>query len=987
MKRIYSATAGERGSSLVITLLVIIILSTILVAFMQSMSVERKTADSLKNIYQAQLAADAAASVAGENVRSLIASRPYYANGYVTNTNGSAIPIVLGSAAFNVAPVTNFMVSMPTNVSSPVFDTTNSTAMNVRANLTDQAGWMGSPITNGSFAYRSNQTMWVKVLRDPNKAENYTPTSSDYNPVIARYAYWIEDEASKVDYSVSGNTEGTSGAFARSYPDIRALSTNANNKIKDVDIGAIPLKNNAPLGAADATINKNIVEFFSGSSAAGDIPLKIRDQRALNRSSATLTNAYDNVKFYATSFGYSSELAGTGRRRVNINALVQNSLSATDIQNDVDDIIFAITGSHSWANAGRVFSGTINLTGTTRPLPDFGKRFFRNPVPTTDQENIYLRKLAANIRDYIDNDGKSQPTFIDNSGDVISGTSQTVSWLTGDEPQAIGKEAVPCLQEHSYYAREKSYSLVGTVATIHFTIDNYLEFYNPYTTDFIAPPGTHLKIYNRLPFDCGTLGTFTLPDIDMDISGMTFPAGQATVVTTSPDPADDPPGYLKGTTIRRLPVASNLRDFTRSGNAQFDMAPGSSLRGIRWQGRDSPFLTDYRTEMIMYDPQGVFDAFPFIGIGLSNSSSISSPPPRFYFSGQLVGNNSIYLYSASLRGNDSPSRTGDPRSLSEPLAQAAGSAGAFGNDQARFFSNTAAQSTMGLPTMSFVNPTTWPDPHEALVNSANNAYAFIRNGPMRSIGELGSIYDPHRKLDTNPGGPGADILKARGGARTLKIGQPDDLVTSTSRFTSASGSDVGWFNGAWRLCDIFSADDSSIILSDPIQRGKININGILRDDGVAFRALLRSLKFGPAPDAGPAALANVTLTDAQINDIVTQIKAYLAANGPMMDRGELGRIAFFSNANAATSGPNLAGAYDRTREEIFRRIIELITTRSASYSVYIIGEAVSQKSDGTIVTLTRKKKKQTFLLEPVFPTSNPTQAVSDYRVKVLYEGE
>lgn len=58
-----------KGSSLIITLLVLVVLSTIVVAFMQSMSIERMTAKSSANTYQAQLAAEAGLSAAIEKIR------------------------------------------------------------------------------------------------------------------------------------------------------------------------------------------------------------------------------------------------------------------------------------------------------------------------------------------------------------------------------------------------------------------------------------------------------------------------------------------------------------------------------------------------------------------------------------------------------------------------------------------------------------------------------------------------------------------------------------------------------------------------------------------------------------------------------------------------------------------------------------------------------------------------------------------------------
>ncbi len=58
-----------KASSLIITLLVLVVLSTIVVAFMQSMSIERMTAKSVANTYQAQLAAEAGLAAALQKIK------------------------------------------------------------------------------------------------------------------------------------------------------------------------------------------------------------------------------------------------------------------------------------------------------------------------------------------------------------------------------------------------------------------------------------------------------------------------------------------------------------------------------------------------------------------------------------------------------------------------------------------------------------------------------------------------------------------------------------------------------------------------------------------------------------------------------------------------------------------------------------------------------------------------------------------------------
>ena len=51
--------AGNKAASLITTLLVIVVLSTIVVAFLQSMSIDRLTANSSRSMLQAELAARA----------------------------------------------------------------------------------------------------------------------------------------------------------------------------------------------------------------------------------------------------------------------------------------------------------------------------------------------------------------------------------------------------------------------------------------------------------------------------------------------------------------------------------------------------------------------------------------------------------------------------------------------------------------------------------------------------------------------------------------------------------------------------------------------------------------------------------------------------------------------------------------------------------------------------------------------------------------
>jgi hypothetical protein len=449
--------------------------------------------------------------------------------------------------------------------------------------------------------------------------------------------------------------------------------------------------------------------------------------------------------------------------------------------------------------------------------------------------------------------------------------------------------------------------------------------------------------------------------------------------------------------VIRVSTASGSRVFTGTTDQQVTSHgwPAPIPYGLKLYGRSgTTHVSDYESEMVWGTADGVFDAHAYLGFGGSTSTH-----SVWDYRGAEIGNSTRFVYSASLRGNDQPSRTGDPRSLSEQLSML-GTVSSQGNDQTRFYGNIDGDgnvpntATFGQARISFVNPTQWPDYNPALADNAPTAYAVIRDAPMQSIGELGYVYDPQRVIATSggSGNPPPTILQARGGGRTLKIGQPDDLNGVTA--PGARTFSAAWFNSAWRLTDLFSTDltpDSAttvVKVSNPTSRGKLNVNGVLRDNGVAFRAALRSFNFLASPNSDPQFNGQL-LSTADINNLVASIQTYLTANGPIMERGEISQLSFFKTTGAL-NGHSIATTNDRGREEIFRRLIEMITTRSASFTAYAIGESVRQDTNGNKTTIGQKRLAITFHVEPQVsgaPLQNstvPHDAADSYRARRIY---
>lgn len=482
--------------------------------------------------------------------------------------------------------------------------------------------------------------------------------------------------------------------------------------------------------------------------------------------------------------------------------------------------------------------------------------------------------------------------------------------------------------------------------------------------------------------------------------GVVFKAGVATVVTTDPDWAAMIAGegashvYLCGSFYN---APGTLYEGKRVFNGPMPTgsagAVTTSLKMLFGQDAANPAATtvsDYVTEIVLTTDNGAVDCIQGgLPIYYNNGSNIVLTAAG----GGALANT---LIGGSLRGNDTasyPAVTGDPRTNNEPLEYAVFKTGSV-PDSTRYFSAVANfPFTFGLPNVNAVLPAAagsyvpWGDyydfPAPPYAMDAASAPAVIANGALTSIGQLGDLYDPARYVP--PVATANAAVNGRGGGRTFKLGQHDDRWDGDP--TSASRT---W--ASWRLADFFCVADAME------QPGLVNVNGVARDDGAALRAALTGFVFQAttSPAAGTVQPAGKTLAvDAAgpgLQAVINQIRARLATpwtappgtysnpraptdrlfvgsandatgSGPFFERGELGELpAFGRNATlpdgtmapAATAaidlvaGVNMATVFDRGREELFRRLVELTTTRGSVFTVYALGQSlVPAAANGT----------------------------------------
>jgi hypothetical protein len=240
------------------------------------------------------------------------------------------------------------------------------------------------------------------------------------------------------------------------------------------------------------------------------------------------------------------------------------------------------------------------------------------------------------------------------------------------------------------------------------------------------------------------------------------------------------------------------------------------------------------------------------------------------------------------------------------------------------------------------------------------------------------------------------IYRVRHGGRTFKIGQTDKYDANTNKFGLWDGQETSasrnWV--AWRLTDVFSNKfptedtnkDGSIDSKDGFTgydryqtEGLININGVLRDGGMALRTVISGLKF----TENATGLSGKTIIDNFLEELIFSVRDHLTNNSPsnpsnyrlFWERGQLSELTYRDGANWSPIfstgnklGANMENVYDRAKEELFKRTVELICSKGNTFTVYVVGQTLSPFSGKVLAT---SRKKQIFRVVPDYEISNP----------------
>jgi len=864
-------TANSRASSLVVTLLVIVVLSTIVVAFMQSMSIERSVSKSFLNRERAQQAAEAGLAMATRILAIGTTNTPGYAV-ITTNVGVGFQPVLLIADRESTSP-TNLipLISGPLN-----------TFLQTRSSDANALGTFLAPSTNTNTSISINLNRKrgnYKIISNENSGELFNAAwvflTNSTGETNARFAYYVIDEESRLNLNVHGR------------------SSNTNRSGWESDVGKVPVsipENPKTMNSASATALLSSTETNLAAVNLGQLftdRANFEERKHLYTLSTAKSEDFIPTGYIAINNSFSN-YSDAGKPKYNINDLSTNSIYGTT-----------------------AFERATNIaTIIDRNLPNLK---LRDVAFTADGKPAirYVERITASIVDYID-------------------TDTTSTLLSDGEP--AGKELAPVITSIAEKYNWISESGSGTSWTNRIKHTVYVQVWNPYQTNVAGTLEFHLKTFRPIEIP----GAILTPMADVD--------GTNTVSLNS----NQYKVYELGSTTNTVTSIGPQANLTQTNYPRLSQSSSTSVtlpKPTRYKASWDGVPFDYTANNSLYfDPNGPGLEKSAVGgsstsISLNGTSRFSINYPQYGYNDAVKGFRAVadprqnylanYVWKTLAQSNPDVRWNGRNNNMSGPTRQ----------DYLTVWAERDAPRTdPRLGTfVGDADPTTAPEVW--VPSDANDAFAFIRNGTMKGIGELGNIYDPAQLSDagfaTFAGDP--DSWYASGGGRTLRIGYPEYDYPNSASPSGSERKAPSWNIPGTRsvhLLDLFTVDgtDTNGVGS---RLGKININ-------TAHHDVLMALFYHLSQNAD-AKYTNSILTPNAASDLAS----IAISNRPYWKKSDIykfaGNILNATNFNPVlgTSATNLAAIMDPGREQILSSVLDLIDTQSRAFRIIIVGQALS----------------------------------------------
>lgn len=856
MKRIFTRLGKKKlsATSLITTLLVLVVLSTIVIAFLQSMSVERNVARSVKNRLTAELAAQSGLSAAQSWLDVAISTNR---NFIVSATN----------FATNSCPVLLIGLREAT-IDSNLFPMVSGNMAEYLSNRTT-TGALSSYLdacTNPDSSHTANLNVGGSLIQTTNSTSYFRApwvylTNSDGN--TTRYAFLLMDEQARFNPCLH---QGTSDS----------VRTNSGRTAAEIRIDSP----GAPFAGQPAAL----ADFLAGQTnvlTAASLAQSLGASQAANKHLLSIHHAVDEDVIPAGYMDGHSEFVSfpdAGKPKYRLNDLATN-------------VVYGATAEQRAAKIAAIIS--TNLSG-------FGNRDPSLVLSGEDPSGQkYVRRLAANIVDYIDPD--STPTSVD--GEPAGRELAAYVVGVGERNTWVSESPLP------------PYSIV-------LRSDFFFQLWNPYTSPV---SGTiRFKVFNRqtVMMPSGGISAdfddFESPDITVSLLPNEFQAVKAGSATqTFSNPGTRP---SSSSTTYPTWAATSSSSSSLTGHPAFSMTWNGAVLD---RNRRAPMFAPASAGLVRTTPGKKFGPVGSIRWNF-NFAPANSPntvaDPRGNWLSQSDWAGFTNFTNALWQGRESDSLNQSGEDFHSTWAS---------RDYVR-----ANPANLGQPMRSAGDdPTSVPSQYAA--SDATNAPAYIANAAMISIGELGHVFDPAQVDDSGSAVLSGNIppsyARAAGG-RSLRIGQPEFSFASPNNWDQPG-------HRAIELLDLFSVNPPGTnypqydLTNSPVMQGRVNAN-------TAPAELLQAVFEGVAitNDAGIPRSTNIS----------GQIAAAIIAARPFSRISDLNKAleAFVQGTNyspAIASAGNSLAVMDRGREELFSRTVNLLGTQSRAFRIFVIGQALDAR--------------------------------------------
>jgi len=906
---------GERSFALVSTLLIVAVMALGALAFFQAARMDRLVTRNTADRVRAELAAESGlaqaqallANAIGTNRNFIVMSTSPVA-GYspilMVGTRDTGIltnflPLISGDLGPYLANRTNTTLAtfLAIRTNTNTFNTAN---LNVGGNFiqdTSTPNWNvftnAVPSLQPNWASTWYRAPWVYLT-------NLVTNGAVVQTNLVRFAFLVMDEQARLNPLIhAGLTAEARTNFGRSAAEV----------VMDASGAAVFSSSNVRSSynsQAGGVLTPGNLGLVIGTNAFQQVKHLISLHQAVDEDlipDGYLTNSTNPASFVA--------YADAGRPKYNLNDLVLNNTNGpAQAATNIGSIIQSNLPSFFLRDLGSQTSGLANT--------------------------FYPNRLAASIVDYIDTD-----------------TASTL--VNGGEP--AGKELAPyvvMIGERNTLVSETP-AIGPAPVTVRIRSEFFAQLWNPHTVPVTGQ--AILQITGRQPVELRGGGPIT------DFNDFT---SASTPVTVRPNEilavafGQDEQNFTHPT--QRPSSSTNFMATWSNTSSASGALTGHPQFRMRWNGTD---LDMNRQKPEMADPANS---------GLPRST----PAAAFRLPGAVRWQFSV---TSERSGGGGMRAVGDPRAnftvsydwadrgttLTNALWQGLQNPPAGSAARQNFSTLWAARDFVradgpfGTPLAnSNANPSAITSTWTAA--SGNNAPSFIRNAPMLSIAELGHIFDP-AQVDDSGIAPSAatppNFLGSVGG-RSLRIGQPEsqywatnagqqamrllDLFTVNPIGTSAIPTNSpAWARNYWN-----GVVTNGVYTNIPLMVGRINVNTAPPE---VLSAVFSGIQI--TSDAGLG--SNNPVRAGASQGLITA----LITNRPYSRISDLQKaMSGFANAtnftwsttvaNAATNAGNPApamAAMDRAREELFTKSVNLLTTQSRAFRVYVVGQALGRRTN------------------------------------------